>query len=257
MSSVISVVIIANNASLRIGEVIAAARRVSDDIIVLDSGSEDDTVEIASDLGALVHHQEWKGYSATKNIGNGLAKYNWILSIDSDEVLSEQLIASIEELAPQNKTIYLLDRVNYFCGKRIRFSHWYPDRIPRLFNKNEARWEGDFVHEKLVFDSKFKTRLLYGKLYHYSYETYTQRKEKISHYAMLSARERFQRGKRTSWPWAVVTSFSKFFITYFIHFGFLDGFAGLQIAYTDALQTWLRNKNMIGFQKNLQPDCCK
>lgn len=250
MRSVISVVIIANNASLRIGEVIGAARRVSDDIIVLDSGSEDDTVEIATDLGATVYHQEWKGYSATKNIGNSLAKNNWILSLDSDEVLSEKLITSIEDLSPQEKTIYVLDRVNYFCGKRIRFSHWSPDRIPRLFNRNEAQWEGDFVHEKLAFNPAFKTRLLYGKLYHYSYETYVQRKDKITHYARLSAQERFQRGKRSSWPLAVITSFTKFFITYFIHLGFLDGYAGLQIAYTDALQTWLRSKNMIDIQND-------
>ncbi len=257
MNQDLSIVIIANNASLRIGEVLGAVRRLSDDIVVLDSGSEDDTVEIALDLGASIHHQEWRGYSATKNIGNGLASHDWILSVDADEVLSEQLIDSIEDLEFRENEIYLLDRVNYFCGKKIRFSHWYPDRIPRLFNRKLAHWEGDFVHEKLIFNSNIKTRLLRGKLHHYSYETYQQRKEKITSYAQLSAYERFQKGKRTNWLWTIITSITKFFITYVIHLGFLDGYAGLQIAYTDALQTWLRSMKMLQLQKDTNPPCCK
>lgn len=250
-------VIIANNASLRIGEVVGAARQVSDDILVLDSGSDDNTVEIASDLGARVFHQDWLGYSATKNIGNGLAHHDMILSIDSDEVLSQELIDTINELDFAPRTIYELDRANYFNGKRIRFSHWSPDHIPRLFNRKEAHWKGDFVHEKLAFNPAFNSKLLQGKLIHYSYENYPQRVSKVKNYSRLSAHERFQNGKRTNYIWAVCSSISKFFITYFIHLGVLDGKEGLQIAFTDAFQTWRRNYIMIQLQNGLESECCR
>lgn len=125
-----SVVIIANNASRHIGEVIGAARRVSDDIIVLDSGSEDNTPEIARDMGARVVFQDWLGYSATKNVGNSMAQHDMILSLDADEVLSEELIDHILIEDFNEETIYILDRANYYCGRRIRFCHWNPDRIP-------------------------------------------------------------------------------------------------------------------------------
>jgi len=257
MRSDLSVVIIANNASLRIGEVIGAARQVSEDIIVLDSGSDDDTVDIATDLGARIFHQEWQGYSATKNIGNGFALHDMILSVDSDEVLSQELIDTINHLSFAPKTIYELDRSNYFSGKRIRFSHWSPDHIPRLFNRKEASWKGDFVHEKLSFDPDFRIVLLQGKLIHYSYENYQQRINKVRNYARLSAHERFQNGKRTNILWALISSITKFFITYFIHLGVLDGIQGFQIAYTDAYQSWRRSYIMLQLQKGLEEECCK
>jgi (heptosyl)LPS beta-1,4-glucosyltransferase len=135
LNTPISVVIIANNASLRIGEIIGAARRISDDIIVLDSEVRTKPWKLPLTWGARIVHQSWLGYSATKNVGNGLAYHNLILSIDSDEVLSEQLIESIQKEVFDNNTIYLLDRANYYCGKWIRFCHWNPDWIPRLFDR--------------------------------------------------------------------------------------------------------------------------
>lgn len=249
--------IIANNASLRIGEVIGAARRVSDDIVVLDSGSHDDTAGIAADLGARVFHQEWLGYSSTKNLGNSLARHDMILSLDSDEVLSDALIDSILKEEIRHDTIYMLDRANYYCGRRIRFCHWSPDLIPRLFDRRKALWKGDFVHEKLNFHPSMPVRKLKGRLIHYSYESYAQRKAKIANYAKLSAHERFQRGKRTSWPWALISPFFKFWITYLIHLGFLDGWRGFQIAWTDAAGAWKRNRIQLDLQQGLTPECCK
>jgi len=257
LRSDLSVVIIANNASLRIGEVIGAARRVSNDIVVCDSGSDDNTVDIANDLGARVIHQDWKGYSATKNIANSYAANDWVLSLDSDEVMSEALIDSIEGLTFEDHKVYLLNRSNYFCGKQIRFSNWSPDHIPRLFNKKVASWTGDFVHEKLSFGDNVKKELLNGRLDHYSYESYSQRMDKVFNYAKLSAHERFQKGKRTNLIWTILTSISKFIITYFIHLGFLDGKAGFQIALTDALGSWKRNRIMMELQNDRVPECCK
>ncbi|MCO5278810.1 MAG: glycosyltransferase family 2 protein [Saprospiraceae bacterium] len=256
MNTPISVVIIANNASLRIGEVIGAARRISDDIIVLDSGSEDETVEIASDLGARIVHQSWLGYSATKNVGNGLAYHNLILSIDSDEVLSEQLIESIQKEVFDNNTIYLLDRANYYCGKWIRFCHWNPDWIPRLFDRNKAHWKGEYVHEKLNFHPSMTIKKLKGKLIHYSYESLSQRLKKVKNYALLSAQDRFRKGKRTNWLFILLSPFFKFLITYFIHLGILDGWRGIHIAWTDAVGTWHKNRILYDLQRNLNPSCC-
>lgn len=257
MNNSLSVVIIANNASLRIGEVIGAARRVSDDIIVLDSGSEDDTVDIATDLGARVVHQAWLGYSATKNLGNELAANNLILSLDSDEVLSEQLIESILKEDFQSDTIYSLDRANYFCGRRIRFCHWYPDWIPRIFDRRKAHWKGEFVHEKLNFHPSSPVKKLKGKLIHYSYESYAQRVKKVKNYALLSARDKFRKGKRTNWFWIIVSPFFKFWITFLIHLGILDGWNGLRIAWTDAVGAWYKHRILYDLQRDLTPACCK
>ncbi len=257
MRSDLSVVIIANNASLRIGEVIGAARRVSNDIVVCDSGSDDNTVDIAEDLGARVIHQDWKGYSATKNIANSYAEHDWVLSLDADEVMTEELIESIEGLTFEDHKVYLLNRSNYYCGKRIRFSNWSPDHIPRLFNRKLASWTGIFVHEKLSFGGDVTKELLKGRLDHYSYESYNQRIEKVLNYAKLSAHERFQKGKRTNLIWAILTSISKFLITYFIQLGILDGKAGLEIAFTDSLGVWRRNMIMIDLQNDLVSECCK
>jgi (heptosyl)LPS beta-1,4-glucosyltransferase len=180
-----------------------------------------------------------------------------VLSLDSDEVMSEALIDSIEGLTFEDHKVYLLNRSNYFCGKQIRFSNWSPDHIPRLFNKKVASWAGDFVHEKLSFGDNVKKELLNGRLDHYSYESYSQRMDKVFNYAKLSAHERFQKGKRTNLIWTILTSISKFIITYFIHLGFLDGKAGFQIALTDALGSWKRNRIMMELQNNRVPECCK
>jgi len=253
----LSVVIIANNASRHIGEVIGAARRVSDDIIVLDSGSEDNTPEIARDMGARVVFQDWLGYSATKNVGNSMAQHDMILSLDADEVLSEELIDHILIEDFNEETIYILDRANYYCGRRIRFCHWNPDRIPRIFDRRKARWQGEFVHEKLKFHTSYSQKLLKGKLLHYSYDSYAQRLRKVKDYAILSARDRFRKGKRTTLPAMIVLPFFKFWITYIIHLGILDGRAGLEIAWTDALGSWKRNRVLYDLQRNLTPECCK
>ncbi len=257
MNRPLSVVIIANNASRHIGEVVGAARRVSDDIIVLDSGSEDNTPEIARDMGARVEFKDWLGYSATKNLGNSLTRHDMILSLDADEVLSDELIDSILAEEFDDETIYVLDRANYYCGQRIRFCHWNPDWIPRIFDRRKARWQGEFVHEKLKFHPSFSQKKLKGKLLHYSYDSYAQRVSKVRDYARLSAQERFRKGKRTNLFAMVVLPFFKFWITYIIHLGILDGRAGLEIAWTDALGSWRRNRVLYDLQRNLTPECCK
>lgn len=257
MKPPISVVIITKNAARHLDECLASVRRVSDDIVVLDSGSTDETEKIAAAHGARFILCDWQGFSATKNEGNSMAINDWILSLDADEILSDTLIHTIQQLSAQRGVVYVLDRHNYYAGKRIKYSHWSPDKVPRLFHRQDAKWAGDFVHEKLHHEGKSTRVLLDGPLRHMSYESWTHRKEKVLRYARLSAQERFQRGKRTNILLVILMPVAKFFITYFIHLGILDGRAGLEIALTDALQTYERHRILRQLQKDIVPECCK
>ena len=151
----LTAVIITHNVAGTIGDCLAAIQEVAGEILVLDSFSDDGTVEICRQYGATLVPQEWLGYSATKNLGNSLARHDWILSIDADEVLSDELVNSLKNLTPEDGVVYALDRLTNYCGKWIRHSGWYPDWKVRLFNRNDVQWQGEFVHETLAIPAGF------------------------------------------------------------------------------------------------------
>lgn len=238
--SLISAVIITHNVADTIGACIEALKKVCDDIVVMDSFSDDGTVEICQKMGVRLIPQEWLGYSQTKNLGNELALHDWILSIDSDEVLSEKLIETLNSLEIKNGHVYSLDRLTNFCGKWIYHSGWYPEWKIRLFNKNEVKWQGDFVHETLSIPPNFIEEKLNGKLFHYSYRDKEDHLNRIKKYAQLSAQERFEKGKKTSFVKMYLSPIARFFRTYFLKKGFLDGKEGLLIAWRGGYMVWLR-----------------
>lgn len=242
MKPAISTVIITLNEAQNIGACIKAAVQVSEEIIVLDSGSTDNTLEIAAKLGAKVIHQNWMGYSETKNIGNRMASNDWVLSLDADEVLSPELIDSIKCCTFDEDTVYLLGRLNNYCGHWVRHSNWYPDYVYRLFPKNKCKWEGQFVHEKLHFPPHFTTKKLNGHLLHFTYRTAEEHLKKIEKYARLSAEDRIRRGKTTNQFLKNILPAFRFINVYLIHLGFLDGKTGFQIARREALYVKKRNE---------------
>src|SRR3954467_2091186 len=147
----ISATIITFNEERNIARVIESLR-CCDEILVLDSGSNDRTVEIATKLGARVVEASWNGYAAQKNIAAELASHDWILSLDADESLSEALEAEIWQIkkaGPQFQA-YTMPRLAQYLGRWILHSGWYPDRKVRLYNRQKARWVGEFVHESVV-----------------------------------------------------------------------------------------------------------
>jgi glycosyltransferase involved in cell wall biosynthesis len=207
---------------------------------VLDSYSDDGTVEICRELGVRLVGQEWLGFSQTKNLGHEMARYDWILSIDADEVLSDELVAVLNQLKPEEGKVYSLDRLTNFCGTWVRHSGWYPDWKVRLFNKKNVCWQGDFVHETLSIPPDFQEVRLKGKLLHYSYKDSEDHLRRIEKYARLAAQEQFSKGKKATFAKRWLSPFARFFKTYFLKMGFLDGRAGWLISTRSAYMVRLR-----------------
>jgi glycosyltransferase involved in cell wall biosynthesis len=232
----ITAVIITLNEAENLGPCLEALTQTVREVLVLDSHSTDPTCEVARSYGAKVHSIDWQGYAATKNIGNQLSSNEWILSIDADEVLSPELIENIQSLELEDNTVYVLDRLTNFDGKWIRYSGWYPDWKPRLFQRSRLSWQGDYVHETLHIPEDVKRVRLKGKLWHYSYKSLEDHLARTEKYARLSAEKMHAAGRKVSRLKEWLAPPARFFRTYFLKGGILDGRLGYIISLRDA---WL------------------
>jgi len=223
----LSVVVITHNESKHIKRCLDSVQDIANEIIVVDSGSTDNTVEIAQSCGAKVTHQDWLGYGEQKNFAHSLTKNDWILSLDADEELSPELRNEIStELQNLQYKVYSINRCNRYCGRWLRHSGWYPDTKQRLFHKNYASWNNSRVHEILIVEpdtpiGKFKSDIL-----HYAYDSVEQHKKRAEKYAILSAEQIFLNKKKPSFFKRFFGGFFRFFRDYFIRLGFLDGRSG-------------------------------
>lgn len=230
----ISAVVITLNEAANIAACLKPLLKVCKDIVVVDAFSSDGTKAIAESLGARVIQSEWMGYSQNKNLGNQAAANDWILSIDADEVLSDDLIRTLQELVPQPQTVYELDRLTNYCGKWIHHSGWYPDWKVRLFDRREVRWQGEFVHETLAVPAGYKIIRVSGKLLHYSYKTREDHLLRVDRYAALGAKDLFAQGKRATFFKLWLSPLFRFLRTFLINRAFLDGKEGLAISMSGA-----------------------
>ncbi len=230
----LSAVIITKNEADTIAKVLQPLQSLTNDIVVIDSNSTDGTIDICKAHGARVIQQKWLGFSATKNFGHTQAKNPWILSLDADEVLSNELLYALKSLQPQRKTVYALDRLTDLYGTPVYHSGWYPDWKIRVFHRDDVRWEGDFVHETLHVPSDFKVARLNGKLFHHSYKDALDHLNRIDRYAKLAAEELYARGKKPNFIKLYLAPGFRWFKTYILKRGFLDGKAGKVIARRDA-----------------------
>ncbi len=240
----ISAVIITKDEARNIEECLRSLAPVCDDIVVLDTGSTDSTCELAKQCGARVESIEWRGYSASKNHANSLACNDWVLSIDADERLSEELADSLRALKPQQNTVYQLDRFTNYCGHWVRFSGWYPEWKARLFDRRDIAWEGDFVHEALAIPAKISQQKLQGKLLHYSYYSVDEHVQRLQRYAELSAQQMHARGKKVSAVRPAVSAAFRFFSTLVLRQGWRDGWAGWQISRLGAKEVYIKYKRL-------------
>lgn len=229
-----SAVVISQNEARTIGDCVAALRKVCEEVLVLDSQSTDGTIEICEKLGAKVLQQEWLGYAQTKNVGNATARHDWILSIDSDEVLSEELIDSLKNLNPEPGKVYALDRITEYEGKWVRHSGWYPDWKPRLFDRRSVEWQGDFVHETLRIPADYQVVKLRGKLFHYSFKNAEDHLHRLEKYAQLGAEEQFAAGKKVTFVKRWFAPAARFIRGFFLKKGLLDGRIGWTICWREA-----------------------
>ena len=234
MSANLSSVIIASNEAENLRRCLPQLARISDDVVVVDACSTDETDSVCREMGVRLIKRKWQGYSSAKNFGNSLAAHDWIISTDADEILSNQLVQSISAIRPTLGFVYALDRITSFCGVWIRHSGWYPDWNIRIFNRNNSRWEGKHVHERLVIPQNTRVVRLEGKLFHYSYKTHEDYVKRRELYAELSARDLYDRGVRLSISRRRIHPTLRFLRTYLLKRGFLDGRNGLVISLGEA-----------------------
>jgi glycosyltransferase involved in cell wall biosynthesis len=207
----------------------------ADQIIVVDSGSTDNTVAIAKATGAqVVQTTDWPGFGAQKNRALTLARCDWVLSIDADErvsaLLTDQILAAMQS---HQVEAFLIPRLTQFCGRWIRHCGWTPDYVLRLFKRDCAHFSSDLVHERLI-QTLGTSKKLSAPIHHYSYPTPVQYWRKLDRYSQAWAQQRYTEGKRTSMSRAGLSGLSAFVRSYFFRLGFLDGGMGFAVCMMQA-----------------------
>jgi glycosyltransferase involved in cell wall biosynthesis len=235
----ISATIITLNEERNIARAIESLRCV-DEILVVDSGSTDRTVEIASKLGARVLESGWPGYANQKNFAAAQSAHDWILSLDADESLSEALEAEIWHLKKSGASCdaYTMPRLAQYLGRWIRHSGWYPDRKVRLYDRRKSNWEGAYVHESVKVDGKIGH--LQSNLLHFTCDSLSEHLRTMDRYTTLAAEQLLSQGEKVSWSRLILEPPWTFFRTYFLKLGFMDGVEGLAIANMAALYNFLK-----------------
>ncbi len=234
----VSIVIITKNEADIIASCIHKSRLITDDIVVIDNGSTDDTLDIANTYGCRVYKKTWDGYGANKNKGIEAAKYDWILSIDADEVPDEQLIKSLHKLRLDDPAVvYDIKFRSYFGKKPIHFGSWGRDHHIRLFNRTLVKWSETIVHETLIFPEHVQTKKINGHIHHYSVKNIDEYDGKGTYYAKLSAKKYYRNGKRSNVIKLYISPIFGFLKNYIIYLGFLDGREGWNIAKTTVKNT--------------------
>ena len=198
----------------------------ADEIVVVDSGSSDGTQELASKFGARVLHQDWLGYGRQKQFAVDQARHDWVLCLDADERVSPELRAAIEAMmAKPRASAYVMPRSNLFLERWLRHGEGYPDWSLRLFDRRQACWSDDPVHEKVVCQCAVER--LAGDLLHESCDSLESYLAKQNRYTSLQAEALYRRGKRAHLGHLLLSPLLRFVKFYFFRLGFLDGIAGL------------------------------
>lgn len=237
----LSVVIITLNEEKNIARCLSSVKALTDDIVVVDSGSDDLTATICKSFGVNFHTHDWEGYAATKNYANSLAKNPLILSLDADEALSDMLRESISRvLLNQTASAYSMNRCTNYCGKWIKHGGWYPDTKIRLFNKNEGLWTGSLIHEAIQLRNGAPVEHLKGDLLHYSYYTIADHVSQANKFTDLTALKANQEGKKSTLWHIIFSPAVKFLRDYIFKAGFLDGYYGLIISFISAFATFMK-----------------
>ncbi|MDH1171951.1 glycosyltransferase family 2 protein [Pantoea agglomerans] len=234
----LSVVMIAKNEAELLPDCLASVSW-ADEIIVLDSGSHDNSVDIATQAGAKVYHNDdWQGYGIQRQRAQHYATGDMILMIDADERVTPELRAAIEQVlaAPPSRTVYSLGRSNLFLGRFMRHSGWYPDRVMRLYPRT-FRYNDNLVHESLQSDGA-PVVALPGDLQHLTCRDLIAFQRKQLAYAEAWATERHRRGKRCSLFSLFSHTLGAFVKTLLLRAGFLDGKQGWILAVVNAQYTF-------------------
>lgn len=243
----VSVIIICKNEAENIVDCINSAS-FADEVLVLDSGSKDDTVTLAKESGARVIETDWPGYGAQKNRAINEARGDWIFSLDADERISKKLAQEIlEAISKDEYKVFDVPRSSLYVSRFMLYSGWNPDRTKRLFKKNAARFSESLVHESLV--TSVALGHLKESIIHYSYRDFETVLSKINEYSSLSAEQRILAGEhKASLKKAIAHGAWAFLRTYIIKAGFLDGSEGFMLAVSNAEGVYYRYLKIMQMQ---------
>ena len=240
----LSISIVSCNEETNLRRCLASAAELAQEIVVVDSGSTDKTLEVAKEYGAIIQHQKWLGHRDQKGVALGLCTQPWVLVLDCDEELSpalrEDIVRFFESGDSERYDGAWMNRLTWFLGRWIRHGDWYPDSKLRLLRRSVAKAGGSPEHDKFDLNGTLPTRTLKGDLLHYSFRD-------VSHYLTKQVqfsddfltRER-SKGKRFSLFKVLARPTWRFFRAYILRLGFLDGFPGLWIAGATAFFNFVR-----------------
>ena len=248
----VSIVIITKNEAATIANCIEMASYITDDIVVVDNGSTDETLKIVKETGCRLYQTDWQGYGANKNKGIALARYNWILSIDADEMPDMELVLSLYDLDLEDaNVVYDIKFKSYFGKKLIRHGSWGRDHHLRLFNRTVVNWSESQVHETLLLPKGIQIKKLSGYLHHHSVQNIAECNAKAIYYARLSAIQYLSAGKKATFIKLYISPAFAFVKNYFFQLGFLDGNEGLAIALMRHKNTRLKYGYLKLYQQGL------
>jgi glycosyltransferase involved in cell wall biosynthesis len=250
----LSVVIITFNEEKNIGRCIDSVAHLADEIIVVDSYSTDTTKAVCLSKGVKFFEHKFEGFTSQKNFATSLASHDFILALDADEYLSEDLSGSIARVKSNwNADGYTMNRLNSYAGKWIKSCGWYPDRKIRLWDRRKGAWSGGLVHELVVMQQDAIIRHLHGDLLHLAYDNASQLIQKMQQqYADLFAMENAYRKKVT--PFKIVyKTLASFLKSYILKGGIWDGYEGLVISVSNANGVFYKYAKLLETNRSKNP----
>jgi glycosyltransferase involved in cell wall biosynthesis len=243
----LSVAIITLDAAAQLGACLDSVA-FADDLLVVDSGSRDDTVAVAERHGARVIKAPWRGFGPQKQLAVDNAKHDWVLCVDADEQVSPELVRAITAVvAAPAAQAYRMARRNRFLGRWLRHGEGYPDWSLRLFDRRHAHWSADAVHERVIHQGSIGT--LNGDLLHESAESLDQYLDKQNRYTSLQASRLHAEGCRTGGARLMLSPVLRFFKFYLLRLGFLDGIPGLLHISIGCMNSYLKYAKLIELQQ--------
>lgn len=251
----LSVVIICKNGANVIGETIKSFAGLTDDVLVYDNGSTDGTREIVKQSNAGLFEGEWNGFGKTKNKANALAKYDWILSLDADEAIDEELKKNLlQHDFDDEMKVYEFRFKNFLGNKWLRFGEWGNDKHVRLFNRKQVKWNDAQVHESLILPGEAEKINVRGYVLHKTAASVDEYRNKMSKYAALNAEKYFKQGKKAGILKIYFSPVFSFLFNFFFKLGFLDGATGFSCAKVNAEYTFQKYKRLNQLNQQSAPD---
>jgi glycosyltransferase involved in cell wall biosynthesis len=250
----ISAAIITFNEEKNIRRCLTSLSKVAEEIVVIDSFSQDGTKTICSEFENVNFIENpFGGHIQQKNYAIDCCSNNWVLSLDADEELSPELESSILEVKSKLKNddqgAYRFNRLSNYCGQWIHFGGWYPDTKTRLFHKQIGTWGGENPHDKYLVQPNVPHEFLNGDLLHYTFHTVEQHRAQIDKFTSIAAKAKFEKGKKSNTLLAIVKALAKWIRNFLVKKGYRDGRVGYQLANASAYATYLRYKKLADLWK--------